>query len=172
VVGVDAREVLAEAFDRLPDLVRSAVDGLTPEQLHWAPAPGANSVGWLVWHLTRIQDDHVADVMGEEQIWTRDGWASRFGLDPQTKDTGYGHGAAQVDRVRPESAEALIEYFDAVNARTVDFLHGLTAKDLNRVVDEGWDPPVTLGVRLVSVLNDDDQHVGQAAYVRGLINAL
>jgi hypothetical protein len=168
---VDAREVLVEAFDRLPDLVRSAVDGLSPEELHWVPTPGANSVGWLVWHLTRIQDDHVADLMGEEQVWVRDGWARRFGLDPAAGDTGYGHSVAQVDRVRPESADALIGYFEAVAARTGDFLRGLSAKDLDRVVDEGWDPPVTLGTRLVSVLNDDDQHVGQAAYVRGLIKA-
>jgi uncharacterized damage-inducible protein DinB len=163
--------MLVEAFDRLPDLVRSAVDGLTAEDLHWVPTPGANSVGWLVWHLTRIQDDHVADLMGAEQLWVRDGWARRFGLDPDAGDTGYGHSAAEVDRVRPESAEALVAYFDAVSARTGDFLRGLSAKDLDRVVDEGWDPPVTLGVRLVSVLNDDDQHVGQAAYVRGLVKA-
>lgn len=163
--------MLVEAFDRLPDLVRSAVDGLTAEELHWVPAQGANSVGWLVWHLTRIQDDHVADLMGEQQLWVRDGWARRFGLDPDSGDTGYGHSAAQVDRVRPESAETLVAYFDAVAARTGDFLRGLSAKDLDRVVDEGWDPPVTLGVRLVSVLNDDDQHVGQAAYVRGLLKA-
>lgn len=168
---MDAREVLAEAFERLPDLVRSAVDGLTPEELHWVPAPGANSVGWLVWHLTRIQDDHVAEVMGEQQVWVRDGWATRFGLDAGSDETGYGHRAADVDRVRPDSAEALIGYFEAVAARTRDFLRGLSAKDLDRVVDERWDPPVTLGVRLVSVLNDDDQHIGQAAYVRGLLNA-
>jgi uncharacterized damage-inducible protein DinB len=166
---MNATEVLVEALDRLPDLVRSAVDGLTPEQLRWAPAPGANPVGWLVWHLTRVQDDHVAEVMGQDQVWTRDGWAGRFGLDPDPGDTGFAHGPAQVAGVRPESADALIEYYAAVHARTREFLLGLTEKDLDRVVDERWDPPVTLGVRLVSVINDDDQHAGQAAYVRGLI---
>jgi hypothetical protein len=170
---VDAREVLIEAFDRLPDLVRFAVDGLTPDQLRWAPAPGANPVGWLVWHLTRVQDDHVAEVMGEntDQVWVGDGWAGRFGLDPDPGNTGYGHGRAQVAALRPESAQALIEYYDAVAARTRAFLEGLTPEDLDRVVDERWDPPVTLGVRLVSVVNDDDQHAGQAAYVRGLLPA-
>jgi hypothetical protein len=166
---MNAPEVLIEAFDRLPDLVRSAVHGLTPDQLRWAPAPGANPVGWLVWHLTRIQDDHVAEVMGQDQVWVEDGWASRFGLDPDPADTGYGHAAGQVAAVRPESAQALVEYYETVAARTREYLLGLTEKDLDRVVDERWDPPVTLGVRLVSVINDDEQHVGQAAYVRGLI---
>ncbi|MFC0533699.1 mycothiol transferase [Phytohabitans kaempferiae] len=168
---MDAREVLTEAFERLPELVRAAVDGLTPEELHWAPGPGANTVGWLVWHLTRMQDGHVAELMDAEQVYVRDGWAARFGLDPDPADTGYAHSAEQVARVRPESAEVLVGYFDAVFARTRDYLGGLSAKDLDRVVDESWDPPVTLGVRLVSVLNDDDQHVGQAAYVRGLVRS-
>ncbi len=162
-------EILIDAFDRLPDLVRSAVDGLTAEQLRWAPAPGANSVGWLVWHLTRVQDDHVADVLGQEQIWEQDGWAARFGLDPKTEETGYAHTGAQVAAVRPESAQVLIDYYETVAARTREFLHTLTDKALDRVVDEAWDQPVTLGVRLVSVLNDDAQHVGQAAYVRGIL---
>jgi DinB family protein len=166
---VNRSEVLIEAFDRLPGLVRSAVDGLTPDQLHWTPAPGTNSVGWLVWHLTRMQDDHVADVLGQDQVWSQDGWAARFGLDPDPGNTGYGHQAAQVATVRPESGQVLVEYYDTVAARTGEFLRRLTPEDLDRIVDERWDPPVTLGVRLVSVLNDDDQHVGQAAYVRGLL---
>ena len=166
---MNVSEVLVEAFDRLPELVRSAVDGLTPDQLRWAPAPGANSVGWLVWHLTRIQDDHIAEILQQDQVWADGDWAGRFGLDPDPADTGYGHTPKRVAAVRPESAQALVEYYDAVAARTRRLLRGLTAKDLDRVVDEGWDPPVTLGVRLVSVLNDDDQHVGQAAYVRGLL---
>ena len=167
--GVDVRDVLIEAYGRLPELVRAAVRGLSPEQLAWAPAPGANSVGWLVWHLTRIQDDHIAEILEQDQIWVQDGWAGRFGLDPDPANTGYGHSPKQVATVQPENAHALIDYYDAVAARTNDLLRGLKAKDLDRIVDENWDPPVTLGVRLVSVLNDDDQHVGQAAYVRGLL---
>jgi uncharacterized damage-inducible protein DinB len=166
---VDVNDLLVEAFDRLPELVREAVDGLTPEQLTWTPAKGANSVGWLVWHLTRVQDHHVAQVLGEAQVWAEGDWAARFGLDPDPQNTGYGHSAGQVATVRPESAQALVAYHDAVAARTRAFVRGLRPDDLDRVVDERWDPPVTLGVRLVSVVNDDDQHVGQAAYVRGLL---
>jgi uncharacterized damage-inducible protein DinB len=166
---VNVNDVLTETYDRLPDLVRSAVEGLSPEQLRRAPAPGANPVGWLVWHLTRVQDHHLADLLGEEQLWVSGDWAGRFGLPADPDDTGYGHSSAQVATVRPESAQALVDYHDAVAERTRTFLARLGPADLDRVVDEAWDPPVTLGVRLVSVADDDLQHVGQAAYVRGLI---
>ncbi|WP_327043179.1 DinB family protein [Micromonospora ureilytica] len=168
---MDVSDLLTEAYDRLPDLVRAAVDGLSPEQLRDQPGPGANTVGWLVWHLTRVQDHHVADLLDAEQIWVSGDWAGRFGLAADPDDTGYGHSPAQVASVRPESGQALIDYYEAVAARTGSFLAGLGPADLDRVVDEGWDPPVTLGVRLVSIVDDDLQHVGQAAYVRGLIEA-
>ena len=58
-----------------------------------------------------------------------------------------------------------------MHARTVAHLAGLSEADLDRVVDERWDPPVTLGVRLVSVISDDLQHAGQAAYLRGLVTS-
>ncbi len=165
---MNVSDLLVETYDRLPDLVRSAVDGLTPEQLVWAPAPGANTIGWLVWHLTRIQDDHIADILGTDQVWVAGDWAGRFGLAADPSNTGYGHSAEDVASVRPESARALIDYYDAVAARTREMLTGLTEPDLDRIVDESWQPPVTLGVRLVSVANDDLQHLGQAGYLRGL----
>ncbi|MDG4808959.1 DUF664 domain-containing protein [Micromonospora sp. WMMD1120] len=168
---MDVNELLTETYDRLPDLVRSAVDGLSPEQLRWTPGPGSNSVGWLVWHLTRVQDHHVADLLAAEQVWTGGDWAGRFALAADPDNTGYGHSPDQVAAVRPESAQALVDYYRAVADRTGAFLTGLRPADLDRVVDESWDPPVTLGVRLVSVAEDDLQHVGQAAFVRGLLEA-
>jgi uncharacterized damage-inducible protein DinB len=166
---VNVTDLLTEAYGRLPDLVRGAVDGLTPEQLRTAPAEGANTVGWLVWHLTRVQDSHIAELLGEDQLYATGDWAPRFGRDTDPRDTGYGHSAKDVAAVRPENAQALLDYYDAVHARTLAYLEGLKADDLDRVVDEAWDPPVTLGVRLISILDDDVQHAGQAAYVRGLL---
>lgn len=166
---MDVSELLAESFDRLPALVREAAEGLSREQLAWRPAPDANSIGWLLWHLTRVQDHHLAELLGVDQVYvTRDVQAD-FGLPPDPHDTGYGHTGEQVAAVRPAGSEVLIDYFDAVAARTRRYLAGLTPADLDTVVDRRWDPPVTLGVRLVSVVNDSDQHVGQAAYVRGLL---
>ncbi|MFG2057224.1 DinB family protein [Micromonospora sp. NPDC048930] len=166
---MDVNDLLTDAYGRLPDLVESAVDGLSPEQLRQAPAAGANPVGWLVWHLTRIQDQGVADVLGEEQLWVGGDWAGRCGLTAHPGDTGFGHGPAQIAAVQPEDGRVLVDYHRAVVDRTLAYLRGLRPADFDRVVDENWDPPVTLGVRLVSVLHDDLQHVGQAAYVRGLI---
>src|SRR3954452_17176863 len=142
---MDVNDLLTETYGRLPDLVRGAVDGLTPEQLRWAPAPGANPVGWLVWHLTRVQDHHVAELLEADQIWVGDGWAQRFAREPDPDDTGYGHSAGQVAGFAAESAGALVDYFDAVYARTREHLAGVTPADLDRIVDRRWDPPVTLG---------------------------
>jgi uncharacterized damage-inducible protein DinB len=166
-------ELLADAFGRVHGTVHAAVDGLTPGQLAFRPESGANSIAWLVWHLTRIQDDHIADVAGTGQVWTstRNGtsWADRFGLPFATSATGYGHGSEAVAAVQVESGELLTGYFDAVHEETLRYVAELTDPDLDRIVDKAWDPPVTLGVRLVSVINDDLQHAGQAAYLRGII---
>ena len=166
---MDEIDLLTEAFDRLPDLVSGAVDGLTPEQLRWAPSAGANTIGWLVWHLARIQDDHIAELLGEPQAWMSDSWAARFGLQPGTTETGYGHTAEQVAALRPDGPGTLTAYYTAVAHGTRRLLGRTKPGDLDRVIDDKWDPPVTLGVRLVSVLSDDLQHVGQAAYIRGLL---
>jgi DinB family protein len=171
VIVVTEADALSEAFGRLPDLVRAAVRGLSPDELHWVPAPGGNSIGWLVWHLTRVQDHHVAELLDEPQLWTSGPWASDVGVEADPDNTGYGHRRTQVAQIRPTSAAVLIDYYDAVSARTLKVIKDLTAADLTKVVDERWDPPVTMRVRLVSVLGDDLQHVGQAAYVRGLLPA-
>jgi uncharacterized damage-inducible protein DinB len=166
-------ELLTEAFGRIRQVVHEAVDGLTPGQLAYRPEPGANSIAWLVWHLTRIQDDHIADVAGTGQVWTAGAsgstWADRFGLPFGATATGYGHGPEAVAAVQVKSGELLTAYYDAVHQETLNYVQGLTESDLDRVVDKAWDPPVTLGVRLVSVISDDLQHAGQAVYLRGII---
>ena len=161
--------MLTDAFSRIGEEVHAAVDGLTAEQLAFRLDPEANSIAWLVWHLSRVQDDHVAGVAGTEQVWTTQGWAQRFALPFPVRSIGYGQSSDDVAAVRVESPELLTGYYDAVAARTLDYVGGLTDADLDRVVDEAWDPPVTLGVRLVSVIDDCAQHAGQAAFVRGIV---
>jgi hypothetical protein len=163
-----AADLLVDAFGRVRGVVHDVVEGLTPEVLAFRPDPGANSIAWLVWHLTRVQDDHVADVAGTEQVWTSGGWAERFGLPFDPTATGYGQSTDEVAALGAATAENLIAYYDAVHEQTVAFMKGIADPDLERIVDTRWDPPVTLGVRLVSVVDDDLEHAGQAAYVKGL----
>ncbi len=162
-------DLLAGAFDHIGELVSGVVDGLTPEQLTVRIDGESNSIAWLVWHLTRVQDDHVSEVAGAEQTWLADGWVERFGLPFAPSAIGYGQGSDDVGAVRVRSGELLTGYHDAVHARTRQFVTGLSDPEFDRIVDERWDPPVTLGVRLTSVIGDDLQHVGQAAFVRGIV---
>jgi len=166
---VDIAGLLVEAYDRLPPLARGAVEELDVDLLVARPVPDANTIAWLVWHTARVQDHHVGEILDEDQIWVTGSWAARFGLDPDPSNTGYGHTPEQVGAVRPESADALLEYLDAVHARTRVMLEELQPDDLDRSVDRRFDPAVTLGVRLVSIADDGLQHLGQAAYVRGLL---
>ncbi|THV30839.1 mycothiol transferase [Glycomyces paridis] len=163
--------VFADAFGRVREEVHAVLDGVSQEVLDARPGPVANSVGWLVWHIARVQDDHVAGVAGSEQVWFSGGWRERFALPLAPADHGYGHTSEQAGLVRGIAAGELRGYYDAVHAVTLDYVEGLEADDLDRVVDTNWDPHVTLGVRLVSVVNDNQQHTGQAAYVRGLLEA-
>lgn len=160
--------LLADAFGRVRDAVHAVVDDLTPDDLSFRIDTEANSIAWLIWHLTRVQDHHVADVAGTDQVWISSDWVSRFGLPFEPLDTGYGHDPSQVGSVT-STPEMLRGYCDDVCEMTLGFVRQVTDSDLDRIVDTRWDPPVSLGVRLVSVIADDLQHVGQAAYVRGVV---
>ncbi len=166
---MDVSSLLLELFGRIPHIAADAAEGLDQEQLCWEPAPGTNTIGWLVWHLTRVQDHHVAELLGTDQIWVTGEWARRCGLEPDPSNTGYGHDPDDVRAVRPENPDVLLDYLAKVDARTSEMLRDLTPDDLDRVVDRRWRPPVTMGVRLASIADDCLQHAGQAAYVRGLL---
>jgi uncharacterized damage-inducible protein DinB len=163
-----SNELLLYAYGQIQETLRRAVEGLTPHELTRRVGPEANTIAWLAWHLARVQDDHVAEVAGAEQVWTADDWVGRFDLPFPAEATGYGFSSDEVAQVRVP-ADLLLEYAAAVHDRSEQFLRGLSDDDLDRVVDRRWDPPVSLGVRLVSVLSDDLQHVGQAAFLRGLL---
>jgi hypothetical protein len=166
---VPAATLLVDAFGRIRDIVHHVVEGLTREELSFRIDGSANSIAWLVWHLTRIQDDHVADAARADQVWTSRGWSDRFALPFDNSATGYGHSSDEVAAVQVESGELLTGYHDAVHDQTLRFVRPLADADLARIVDESWSPPVSLGVRLVSVISDDLQHAGQAAFVRGIV---
>ena len=162
-------DLIVDAFGRVREVVHHAAEGLTAQQLAERLDPDANSIAWLLWHLTRVQDDHIADALDVEQVWTARGWEQRFNLPFKTEASGYGHSSSEVAAVHVESADLLIGYYDAVYEQTIERVRGLRDADLERIVDESWDPPVSLGVRLISVISDTLQHAGQAAFIRGVV---
>jgi hypothetical protein len=164
---METSQLLLDAFGRIRETVQTTLEGLDGASLSIRPAGTGNSIAWLIWHLARVEDAQVADAAALEQVWTGQGYAQRFGLPLPERDTGYGHTSGQVDAVQAEP-DLLLAYYGAVHRQTRDFLEGLRDGDLDRIVDRRWDPPVTLGVRLVSTLADCLQHVGQAAYAKGL----
>lgn len=165
---MNTTDVLKDSFQRIGDQLHHVLDGLSPEQLSYRPHDDANSIAWLTWHLARVHDDHMSEIAGREQAWVSDGWAEKFGMEPDPHNQGTGHGSAEVAAIKPDG-ELLLAYHDAVLARTNEYLKVLTPEELDRVIDTRWDPPVTVGVRIVSVINDSTEHAGQAAYVRGLV---
>jgi hypothetical protein len=162
-----SNELLLDAFGRIHETVAATLGGVGHDVLIRRPAGTGNSIAWLIWHLGRVEDTQVASAAGLDQVWTSQGFVGRFNLPLRERDTGYGHSSEQVDSVQAPPA-LLLEYYDAVHRQTADFLQTLGDHDLDRIVDTRWDPPVTLGVRLVSTIADCLQHVGQAAYAKGL----
>lgn len=164
------RNLLADAFTRLIEHVDQLTDGLTDAAAAYRPTTQANSIAWLLWHSARVQDIQIAQIAGVEQVWTREGWVDRFGLDLPAQDSGYGHGPDEVAKVKAPP-QRLAGYYRDVHRLTLGYLGGVTAQELARVVDTQWDPPVTASVRVVSILDDCAQHLGQAAYLRGIAPA-
>ena len=160
-----AQQLLIDSFDRIRELVINLTDGLTDEIGWHRPDDQSNSISWLIWHLTRIQDDHLAHLAKTDQVWDR--WRADFKLPFDRRATGYGQTAEEVGMVRV-SGELLGGYHRDVHELTRRYVDGITVEELARVVDTRWNPPVTATVRLVSVIGDALQHLGQAAYVRGL----
>jgi len=169
---METSDVLIEAHGRIRELVHIAADGLGEEGLAYRPEPGANSIAWLVWHLTRIQDDHVSEIAATPQAWVTGGWASQLGMEPDPNKLGQGDGPDDVAAIHPPDPKALLGYHDEVAERSVAYLRTVDAQELARIIDRSYDPPVSVGVRLVSVLSDNIQHAGQARYLRGMVDRL
>jgi uncharacterized damage-inducible protein DinB len=167
---MDVHELLADGYGRIQRSLHSTLDGLTADQLAYRPSEQANTIAWLAWHLTRVQDHHLSELAGREQAWIAGAWHSKFGKPADPRDTGQRYTPEQVAAIRLSDPKLLLDYHDAVCQRSLEYIRGLRPADLDRVLDEPqWDPKPTVGVRLVSVIGDNIQHAGQAAYVRGLI---
>ena len=170
--AVQWRELMVDGYDRLPELMDEVLAGRRTADLDWQPGGTGNSLGWTAWHLTRVQDSQIADLMGADQLWIRDAWCRRFKRPPDPDDTGYGHTAEQVRGFRSPRARIQLDYLRAVVNRSKRYLASLRPTDLGRKLDEPWSRPrPTVAVRVVSILADCHHHAGEASYIRGLLKA-
>lgn len=165
---MDSVELLKDLAHRPLEALESVWDRVAPEDLNDHPGGHPNSIAWLLWHTGREMDAQVAQAAGRQEVWSAQGWEERFALGLPDPGHGYGHSEEQARAVVVRDREVLRGYLTAVTEESADYLAGLEAADLDEVIDRNWDPPVTRGVRLVSVYADALQHVGQAAYVLGM----
>jgi len=165
---MDHIDVLTDAAGRPVAAAEQVLRGISPEALHARPAGRGSSIAWLVWHAGRQMDAQLAALTGADQVWTLGGWAGRLGIPRGPREVGFGDTPDDVARLTVDDPALLLDYLRAVVEAFVASLAGTTASDLDAVVDTRWDPPVTRGVRLVSLIDDAVAHVGQAAYARGL----
>lgn len=165
---MEGPELIADGLGRVNQMLHRVLTSLPTDYLNRMPADGSNSISWMAWHLTRVHDDHLSSLAGEPQLWESGGWRERFGFPAGDNSTGGGYSPEQVAAFNVDSVDVLLGYADAVYERSRAYLATLTSSDLDRVLDEPqYNPLPTAGVRLVSVVNDNTQHAGQIAYVRG-----
>ena len=166
---MDARDVLREAVSRPATEAKALIDTLPEGALNAHAGGHTNSIAWLLWHAGRQMDAQLAQLNGEPQVWHSQGFDARFNLGELGDTVGYGHTAEQARAVVVEDAALLVEYLGAATAALGEYIAGLSEADLDDVIDTSWTPHVTRGVRLVSMIDDAAQHVGQAAYAAGIL---
>lgn len=168
MASMNALDVLRDAASRPIDSVAQVLDGLSPDALRALPGGSQNSIAWLVWHAARQADVQLAALTGDDEVWAA-GWAGRLGVERGVGDFGFGDTPEDVAALRVRDADALRAYLVATMDAVSAYVASLTEPDLDAVVDDSYEPPVTRGVRLVSIIEDAAVHLGQAAYARGLL---
>ena len=159
-------DFIADALARESEFLLAALDGLTPDELAWQPAPNANSIGWTLWHMVRVEDMWIQFfAQFQTEIWERDGWNDKFGLP--TRDNGFGHTADQVANFPRINLAEFLHYRAAVRQATLDYLATLSPDDMH-IVPRERRPEMSLGAIFRQMLGEFYQHTGQIAYLRGL----
>lgn len=155
------------------DLLRS-LQGLTPLDLAWRPAAQGNAIGFLAWHMARVEDMWVQRVFqGKQQLWQSDGWSGKLGMDAYARDNGYGFDEAKLAGFQPPHLDQLLAYMDAVRQNTLAFLDAWNPAGAPVQAVIPWDKSTTMPIEKfwAQILWELNQHGGQIAYVRGLRRA-
>ena len=159
-------EFITDALEKENGFLLDALDGLTSDELAWQPAPDANSIGWILWHMVRVEDMWIHFfAQFQTELWETEGWHEKFGLP--TRDNGFGHTAEQVNNFPSIDLAQFLEYRASVRASTLVYLNTLSPDDMETVPRERR-PEMSLGAMFRQIIGEMYQHVGHIAYLRGL----
>ena len=164
---MEFQQLLLNVFERASVILEKALEGLTQDDLNYLPNQDCNSIAWLTWHLTRVQDSAISSLIGKEQLWIVEKWYSKFSRNPDPNDRGNGHNSEDVSNFQSPDSKTLLEYYYAVLKQTKEYIDKLSIVELGREIDNPRNP--TVGLRLAGIINDNIQHVGQIAYLHGML---
>jgi len=167
---MDAAAVVTTALTiDMNNFIKGALNGLSDADLAKQPSAQCNSIGWTLWHATRVEDGIIANISGKAQVWLEGGWHQKFGIAADPAKSGVGDSLEQVAAFKPTVAN-LQGYAEAVREKTLACLNSLTPADLDRdLTPPGGGNPVTVGSRLAVILLDHLHHSGQVCYIRGYL---
>jgi hypothetical protein len=169
---MELHELLSAEYGGVLRTLEYTLKGLSVADINWQPKPDCNSIGWLVWHPTRFQDIQISDFMGQEQLWIKDAWYKKWGRPADPKETGGGMKPADLAKFKSPGARTVLAYHKAVLERSQKYFSTVKKADLDKVMDIPFKPPPTVGIMLTIILSDTMQHIGQASYVRGLLQGI
>ena len=166
---MECAEFITGIFTRISQVLETVLDGLTENEINQQPTPECNSIGWMVWHLTRVQDRFIAMLSNNEQVWITEKWYGKFSREADAKDIGYGHRPEDLANFKVPDTKTLLDYHHAVLEKTKQYTNKLSPEELDRVIDDSRAPTVAL--RLTAFISDNLQHAGQVAYLRGWLRS-
>jgi len=124
---MDAVKFISDCLAEVHLRLMATSDNLTNDELLWRPAPTANNIGSIVWHLARNEDARITNASKlDEDIWATELWYEGFGQPVTAPDPD------RPDFTVAGSLRHLVTHKNNHHGQ-IDYLRGLQ--------DEAWDLP-------------------------------
>ena len=162
-------KILSDMLEMSDSLVRRALEGLTDADLIKRPSDQDNTIGWLMWHKTRVEDIAFADASGEEQFWISDKWHEKFGMEPNPGQMGFRGFARTSDEPRVQERKTFSATPTPFGRARLRCWRASRPRTSTRKSPPRWARPSKSGTTSGRVAADNIQHGGQICYLRGFI---
>ncbi|MFC1994682.1 DinB family protein [Chloroflexota bacterium] len=167
---MDTKELILASLEQSKGYLSKALDGLTQEEAAWSPRAECNSIAFISWHIARVEDFFVNRALQrKDELYESEGWQEKLGTPP--KEVGYQYTVGQLCAWPVPQLEVLRAYADSVREKTLAFLKHLAPARLSEVPRPDRSPD-SIGVTLGRISTEIALHVGQIAYLRGMLRGL